>query len=234
MQPERPFQPSGATALRSAFLMRRISMAAKEFTLAGTPFTQPGGVREVTGEELEQRRAAMMEAIARRAYERFEQRGGEHGYHIEDWLEAERELTRPLPWALVEEPDGFRLIAEVPGFTADQVKLYAAGSLLMLEAHMQSDSRLAGLGHAQIGRDVVQFIPVPEGVSVSRATLDVEHGILQVQMPLEGARRPPHRVSGEMGRARKTAGPEAAATPEPAKAKTTRRRTTAKPKGPKA
>lgn len=232
MQPERPFQPGGAIALRSAFLMRRTSMAANEFTLAGTPFTQPGGVREVTGEELEQRRAAMMEAIARRAYERFEQRGGEHGYHIEDWLEAERELTRPLPWALVEEPDGFRLIAEVPGFTADQVKLYAAGNLLMLEAQMQSDSRLAGLGHAQIGRDVVQFIPMPEGVSVSRATLDVEHGILQVQMPLEGARRPPQRVSGEAGRGRKAAGPEAAATPEPAK--TTRRRTTAKPKVPKA
>jgi len=209
-------------------------MAAKEFTLAGTPFTRTGGVREVTAEELEQRRAAVMEAIARRAYERFEQRGGEHGYHNEDWLEAERELTRPLAWALVEEPDGFRLIAEVPGFTADQVKLYAAGNLLMLEAHMQSDSRLAGLGHVQIGRDVVQFIPMPDGVSVSRAKLDVEHGILQVQMPLEGARRPPQRVSGETGRGRKAAAPEAAAAAEPAKTKTTRKRAPAKPKVPKA
>ena len=30
--------------------------------------------------------------IAQRAYERFEQRGGEHGRDVEDWLEAEREL----------------------------------------------------------------------------------------------------------------------------------------------
>jgi hypothetical protein len=30
--------------------------------------------------------------IARRAYERFEQRGREHGRDLEDWLEAEREL----------------------------------------------------------------------------------------------------------------------------------------------
>ena len=33
------------------------------------------------------------DAIARRAYELFQARGGEHGYEIEDWLQAERELT---------------------------------------------------------------------------------------------------------------------------------------------
>ena len=32
------------------------------------------------------------EAIAARAYEKFLARGGEHGYHIEDWLAAEAEL----------------------------------------------------------------------------------------------------------------------------------------------
>jgi hypothetical protein len=32
------------------------------------------------------------ESIARRAYERFEMRGGEHGHDQEDWLEAEREI----------------------------------------------------------------------------------------------------------------------------------------------
>ena len=33
------------------------------------------------------------DAIARRAYEIFQARGGQHGYEIEDWLQAERELT---------------------------------------------------------------------------------------------------------------------------------------------
>ncbi len=32
------------------------------------------------------------EAVAARAYEKFLARGGEHGYHIEDWLAAEAEL----------------------------------------------------------------------------------------------------------------------------------------------
>lgn len=30
--------------------------------------------------------------IAERAYTRFIERGGEHGYHLEDWLEAERDV----------------------------------------------------------------------------------------------------------------------------------------------
>jgi hypothetical protein len=34
------------------------------------------------------------EPIARRAYERFQERGGEHGRDQEDWFEAERELGK--------------------------------------------------------------------------------------------------------------------------------------------
>ena len=33
------------------------------------------------------------EAIRHRAHERFHERGGEHGRDLEDWLEAERELS---------------------------------------------------------------------------------------------------------------------------------------------
>jgi hypothetical protein len=32
------------------------------------------------------------EDIRRRAYERYQQRGGNHGQHFDDWLEAEKEL----------------------------------------------------------------------------------------------------------------------------------------------
>jgi hypothetical protein len=30
--------------------------------------------------------------IRRRAYQRFQERGGDHGQHFDDWLEAEKEL----------------------------------------------------------------------------------------------------------------------------------------------
>ena len=46
------------------------------------------------------------DAVARRAYEIYQRRGGNHGADIDDWLAAERELkpgtsdvTRPVPAA---------------------------------------------------------------------------------------------------------------------------------------
>ena len=34
------------------------------------------------------------EAVARRAYEIYQRRGGNHGADLDDWLEAERQLKR--------------------------------------------------------------------------------------------------------------------------------------------
>ena len=39
------------------------------------------------------------EDIARRAYQLYEERGGEHGRDLEDWFQAERELRRFLDGA---------------------------------------------------------------------------------------------------------------------------------------
>jgi hypothetical protein len=35
--------------------------------------------------------------VARRAYELFETRGGELGHDLEDWLDAERQLSQTFP-----------------------------------------------------------------------------------------------------------------------------------------
>jgi len=34
--------------------------------------------------------------IARRAYELYEKRGREHGHHLDDWLQAERDLRHSV------------------------------------------------------------------------------------------------------------------------------------------
>jgi hypothetical protein len=34
--------------------------------------------------------------VARRAYQLYERRGGEHGHDVDDWLQAERELRSGL------------------------------------------------------------------------------------------------------------------------------------------
>jgi hypothetical protein len=39
-------------------------------------------------------RSRSHDSIAERAYRRFEERGGQHGRDVDDWVEAERELER--------------------------------------------------------------------------------------------------------------------------------------------
>jgi Protein of unknown function (DUF2934) len=39
---------------------------------------------------------AIRSEIAEKAYARFQNRGASHGYHLEDWLEAEREVLSRL------------------------------------------------------------------------------------------------------------------------------------------
>ena len=65
-------------------------MASKAKVRHGTGPRQPGA-------EVEQRdrlpKAGSEQEIRRRAYEIYLERGAQPGYELEDWLQAERELT---------------------------------------------------------------------------------------------------------------------------------------------
>ena len=66
---------------------------------APTPEAPPATARDVVAKTAASvrerlRRAPGREEIAARAYEIYRARGGTHGYDIEDWLQAERELSR--------------------------------------------------------------------------------------------------------------------------------------------
>jgi hypothetical protein len=52
-----------------------------------------------------QRRHPITEAIAKRAYELFLERGGENGHDLDDWLQAERELL-DVPQSQVQDMKG--------------------------------------------------------------------------------------------------------------------------------
>ena len=61
--------------------------------IVGTPATVPGAM----GSAVEHLAIEPThEDIARRAYQLYEERGGEHGRDLEDWFQAERELRQVL------------------------------------------------------------------------------------------------------------------------------------------
>ena len=66
---------------------------SKAKTIGGTDTTQPGaGVEE--SELL--RQSTREQEIRNRAYEIYLQRGAQPGYELEDWLQAERELSNKV------------------------------------------------------------------------------------------------------------------------------------------
>ena len=54
-------------------------------------------------EVFRQRTPPSAEEVARRAYELYEARGAQPGWDLDDWLQAERELTSMVPAKISEE-----------------------------------------------------------------------------------------------------------------------------------
>jgi Protein of unknown function (DUF2934) len=65
-------------------------MASKAARVGSTDPTEPDTAAEEREGFLDSPRE---QAIRNRAYEIYLQRGGQSGYELEDWLQAERELT---------------------------------------------------------------------------------------------------------------------------------------------
>jgi HSP20 family molecular chaperone IbpA len=61
--------------------------------------------------------------IAERAYEFFCASGCTHGHDIHDWLQAEREVLKPIPVEVSETAVEITIRAEVPGFLPKDIAL---------------------------------------------------------------------------------------------------------------
>jgi hypothetical protein len=71
--------------------MRRSPKAPEDAGLTGAPQLEPDAQEPPTNSR--EHGADRRDSIARRAYERFQMRGGEHGRDQDDWLAAEQELN---------------------------------------------------------------------------------------------------------------------------------------------
>ena len=72
---------------------------------------------------LKQQVDALYREIGRRAFERFLERGGLHGYDRQDWIDAERSLVFAPPAELVEEDAEFKIRIAVPGIEPSQIRV---------------------------------------------------------------------------------------------------------------
>jgi HSP20 family protein len=135
----------------------------------------------------------MTQAIARRAYELFELRGGREGYDLEDWLRASAELLRPLPIEIRDKDDQLEVVAEVPGFKAEEIEVSAEHSRLVLSgktektAERKKGQTLYSERHAE---SFLRTFDLPAQVDPDRTRASLRDGMLTITLNKAEGRKP--------------------------------------------
>jgi len=132
-------------------------------------------------------------AVARRAYELFEARGGEHGHDWEDWFQAEAELLRPVSVSLSESEDRISVRANVLGFDESELQVSVEPrrvTILGKKEMSMTESEGGKIEYVDWYPDqLLQFIDLPGEVAPDRSTVELQAGLLRCELPRAAAEK---------------------------------------------
>jgi HSP20 family protein len=127
----------------------------------------------------------LWEAIARRAYAYFEERGRENGRTIDDWLRAEAELLRPLPINISEADGRLKVRAEMPGFSGREIKVSVEPSRVMISGSAEENEaqKTEKSLYAEYRSNLAfRAFELPVEADPSNVTAVLENGILEISI----------------------------------------------------
>ncbi len=125
-------------------------------------------------------------AIARRAYELFEMRGGEHGHDWEDWFRAESELLRPVSVVTAESVDRISIRANVLGFNPHELRISIEARRIMIVGSRQMTTASAepAANYVEWYPDqIMRTIELPAEVLPEAAIVELQGGLLKFELP---------------------------------------------------
>ena len=130
---------------------------------ASKPKSDPPAVRLSLSNpaDLRPKMQQMQLAIARRAHELFEARGGDHGHDLEDWFRAECELLCPVSVSMSESRD--KISVRVCGVGFDETELEVS-----IEPHritILGDKETSGMKAEGGTNRADQFVSPPDPAS---------------------------------------------------------------------
>jgi len=113
--------------------------------------------------------------VAKRAYQIFEKRGCKHGFDLEDWVSAEKEL-------LHDDFDGstseFQFLLECPRDPeVTMILSLTTHSLVVFRSHTQLVSKTDNRP------DVLSVHVLPEEIDTAQANVKAVEGLLHIYMP---------------------------------------------------
>jgi len=146
--------------------------------------TQPAIFKLTASGTFVERRRQIFAAIALRAYELFEARGSEHGHDCEDWFRAESELLTPIPATVVDTDGGFRVRAELPGFTGKDVEVLAEPRSLIIRASKQEplEQEKGAVLRGRMSAEVFRVLELPNEIDPHNITATIKNEVLEVTL----------------------------------------------------
>jgi HSP20 family protein len=122
----------------------------------------------------------VIEAVRRRAFALFEQRGCLPGGDLDDWLRAEGEMVF-VPQAEVKETlKAFSVKMAAPGFAADDIDVIALPRELRVEARTE---RRADASEAYAPRFLYGRFDLTAPIQTDKVTARFDEGVLTMQAP---------------------------------------------------
>jgi HSP20 family protein len=126
---------------------------------------------------------ALTETIRERAFSLFQDRNGENGSDLEDWLEAEREAVWTPTAELIEGKDEIQARVALPGFDAAEIEVSATPEALVVRAettHSHGSEKGAVRFCEFSAKKVFRCIDLPAPIDVDKVSASLDKGILQV------------------------------------------------------
>jgi HSP20 family molecular chaperone IbpA len=149
----------------------------------------PASLRVVEPQTMFERMGKFYEAIARRAFERFESRGRSCGHELEDWFKAEAEFLHPVHVHIEQTGGAFSVRAEVPGFSGKDLAASIEPRRVIISGKRESkENRKKGetVYTEHCSDELLRVIELPAEVNVSGATATLSNGVLEIELPKAG------------------------------------------------
>ncbi len=125
-------------------------------------------------------------ALARRAYDIFEQNGRAFGHDLENWLKAERELLHAVPVNVTESDESLEVRAEVPGFNEKEIEIAVEPKRLTITGKREAkkEEKKGRALHAEsCSNQILRIVDLPAEIETEKVKANLKHGVLTLTLP---------------------------------------------------
>jgi HSP20 family molecular chaperone IbpA len=143
-------------------------------------------IRQSSSGVLFERIQQTYEAIARRAFEIFENNGRLTGNELGNWFRAESELLHPVQLELTETDDALGVRAEVPGFEAQELEINVEPRRLTLWGNHEAREEIKKgktIYSESCAQQIMRWVELPADVDASKTSATLKDGILSIKLP---------------------------------------------------